>query len=154
MTTILTKQMLIDAEACEDQVAAFERLFGDSVNVTVAKARKVAKVFEWDFARRFLDAEGLAEYDRAMDAAWAEYERVTALDRAEYERVTALDRAEYNRVRDAAWAEYERVTALDRAEYERVTAPAWAEYKRVTAPAWAKAYIATCKRRAALKGDE
>ena len=118
MAAILTKQMLIDAKACEDQVAAFERLFGDSVNVTVAKARKVAKVFEWDFARRFLDAEGLAECERVTAAALAEYERVRAAAWAEYKRVTAPALAEYERVRAAAWAKAYIATCKRRAGFK------------------------------------
>lgn len=52
MKAAITKQMLVDANACSEQVEAFARLFGDSVNVTVAKARKVAHVFDWGFATR------------------------------------------------------------------------------------------------------
>jgi tryptophan-rich sensory protein len=137
MTALFTKQMLIDARACSAQVEAFERLFGDSVNVTVAKARKVADVFDWDFATRFLDAEGLAEYERVRGPAWAEYERVVGPAWTEYKRVEG-----------PALAEYERVEGPALAEYERVEGPAWTEYKRAEGAAWAAAYIATCKRRA------
>jgi hypothetical protein len=69
MSAIFTKQMLIDANACSGQVAEFERLFGDSVVVTVAKARKVADVFDWNFAAQFLDDEGRTEYERVTAAA-------------------------------------------------------------------------------------
>jgi len=127
MTAKFTLEQLIDADACSEQVALFKATFGDSVNVTVAKARKVAGLFDWDFAMRFLDAEGKAEYKRAIAPAWAEYERAIA----------------------PAWAEYERAIAPALAEYERVRDAAWAEYERAIAPAWASAYIATCKRRAA-----
>ena len=141
MSAIFTKQMLTDAEACSGQVAEFERLFGDSVVVTVAKARKVVNVFDWNFAAQFLDDEGRTEYERAKAPALAGYRRVTAAAWAEYDRA-----------KSAAWAEYERVTAAAWAEYERVTAPALAEYDRAKAPAWAAAYIATCKRR--VKGGK
>ena len=152
MSAIFTKQMLTDAEACSGQVAEFERLFGDSVVVTVAKARKVVNVFDWNFAAQFLDDEGRTEYERAKAPALAGYRRVTAPALAGYRRVTAAAWAEYDRAKSAAWAEYERVTAAAWAEYERVTAPALAEYDRAKAPAWAAAYIATCKRR--VKGGK
>jgi hypothetical protein len=121
---IITKQMLIDADACSDQVDLFEKTFGDSVVVTVKRAEKVAHLFRWGWASCLLDAQGRAELDRARAAAWAEYDRVEA----------------------AALAEYERVIAPALAEYERVRAAAWAEYERVTATAWASAFIDMHKR--------
>lgn len=58
--------------ACADQAAEFERLFGQSVTVTVAKARKVAQVFDWNWAAdAFLKAPALAEYARATAPAFA-----------------------------------------------------------------------------------
>lgn len=93
MTAIFTLKMLTDARACSAQVDLFRSTFGNRVNVTVARARKVADKFGWNFAVRFLDDEGKAEYERVNGAAWAEYERVCG---------AAL--AEYNRVRGPAWA--------------------------------------------------
>ena len=82
MTAIITLKQLTDARACSEQVKRFEATFGDSVNVTVAKARKVAGKFDWNFAVLFLDDEGSdaykaarapadAAYEAAMAAAWA-----------------------------------------------------------------------------------
>ena len=121
---IVTKQMLIDAKACSDQVDLFEKTFGDSVVVTVKRAEKVAHLFDWEWAAQLLDAQGRAEYDRVEAAAWAEYKRVTAPARAELDRVIA-----------DAWAEYKRVIAA-----------AWAEYHRARATAWATAFINMHKR--------
>jgi hypothetical protein len=115
---IVTKQMLIDADACPSQVDLFEKTFGESVVVTVKRAEKVAALFDWDLAAQLLDAQGWAEYIRAADAALAEYKRVQAPAATEYDRVRA-----------AAWAEYNRVGG----------ATAWDEYNRVIAPAWATA---------------
>ena len=129
MSAIITLQMLLDESACKAQVEKFRELFGESVNVTVAEARKVADKFDWRFAVRFLDAEGRADYERVTGPAWAEYERA----------------------RRAAWAAYRRVRGPAWADYDRVTGPAWAEYERVTGPAWASAYIATCARRKAVR---
>ena len=131
--------MLENAKACQQQIDLFRALFGESVVVTVARARKVSDQFDWGYAERFLDALGLAEYDRVLATAWAEYRRVRAPALAEYDRVLATALAECGRVRASAWAEYDRVRAL-----------ALAEYRRVRASAWASAYIATHKRVAAV----
>jgi hypothetical protein len=101
---IITKQMLIDADAFTEQVDLFEETFGDSVVLTVKRAEKIAALFHWDLAIRLLDAQGRAEYESAAAAAWAEYHRATAPAEAEYERVTAPALAEYNRAVAAAWA--------------------------------------------------
>ena len=101
----ITIQMLHDKGACPDQVALFEELFGDVVEVTEEACIAVAGSFDW---------------------AWAARNLLTAPARVEYERVTAPARVEYERVTAAAWAEYERVTAAAWAEYDRVTAAAFA----------------------------
>ena len=129
---IITKQDLINANACTEQVELFEEIFGDSVIVTVSRVKKVANLFDWDWAMCLLDAQGLAEYKRVRAPALAEYRRVIDAARAELDRVEA-----------AAWAEYRRVIAPARAELDRVEAAAWAEYRRVIAPAWATAFINT-----------
>ena len=138
MSAIFTAAMLEEAKACQPQIDLFRALFGESVVVTVARARKVSGQFDWDYASRFLDAVGQDEYDRVRALAWAEYRRVRDLAWAEYERVLAPALAEYRRALAPAWA-----------EYKRVQAPASAEYRRARAPAWASAYIATHKRAAA-----
>ena len=98
------------AKACPEQVALFRAHFGDGGTVTLAKVRKVAGLFSWDWAARFL----------LSPASWAEYKRVTVPARAEYERVIA-----------SAWAQYERVIVPAWAQYGRVRASAWfAGWKR------------------------
>ena len=89
------------AKACPEQVALFRAHFGDGGTVTLAKVRKVALLFNWDWAARFL----------LSPASWAEYERVKVLARAEYRRVTASALAEHDSVTALAWAEYARVKA-------------------------------------------
>ena len=74
---IITKQMLIDAHACSDQVYLFEKTFGDSVVVTVKRAEKVAHLFDWNWAGHLLDAPARAEY-RPLLTGFAEYKRVKA----------------------------------------------------------------------------
>ena len=87
MSAIITATMLENARACSEQVMLFRATFGESVNVTIARARKVANKFDWNFAVRFLDAEGQSEYKRVRGLALAEYERVKGPAWAEYERV-------------------------------------------------------------------
>jgi len=124
MTAIITLKQLTDARACSEQVERFEATFGDSVNVTVARARKVSGLFDWDFAVRFLDGEGKAAYEAAVAPAYAAYKAARA----------------------TAYAAYDAATATAAAAYDAATATAYAAYKAARATAWASAYIATCKR--------
>ena len=86
-SAVFSLKMLTDARACSEQVDLFRKTFGESVNVTVARACKVADKFDWDFASRFLDDEGKAEYERVRGPALAEYQRVSSPAWAEYQRV-------------------------------------------------------------------
>ena len=143
---IITKQDLINANACNEQVNLFEKTFGDSVVVTVEQAKKVAHLFDWGLAVQLLDGQGRAEYWRDAAIAWAEHQRVREAAWAEYKRVTSAAQVEYERVAEPARVEYERVQAPAWAEYQRVAEPARAEYKRATATAWATAFINMHKR--------
>ena len=115
MTNTLTIKDLRAANACADQVKLFKKHFGDGGTVTLAKVRKVASLFDWN---------------------WAALHLLSPAGRAEYERVTASALAKYKRVRASAWAKYDRVIVPARAEYDRVIVPAWAEYERAKASAW------------------
>ena len=91
---IITKQMLLDAKACDPHnIKLFERTFGDSVVMTVAKAREVAGPFNsvesfWKWAAiEFLDDEAQAEYDRDIDAGVKEYFQTHSL--LEFHRTVA-----------------------------------------------------------------
>ena len=75
---IFTAAMLEEAKACQPQIDLFRALFGESVVVTVARAHEVSDQFDWEYAARFLDAVGQAEYERVQDLALAEYRRVRA----------------------------------------------------------------------------
>ena len=78
MSATFTAAMLEEAEACRPQIDLFRATFGESVVVTVARARRVSDQFDWGYAERFLDAVGLAEYDRVRALALAEYRRAQA----------------------------------------------------------------------------
>ena len=104
MTAIITLKQLTDARACSEQVALFEATFGDSVNVTVAKALKVAGKFDWHFAVLFLDDEGSAAYEAARAPADAAYEAAMAPADAAYEAAMAPAAAAYEAAMAPAWA--------------------------------------------------
>jgi len=68
----VTAQMLRDRNACEDQVAIFEREWPDGVNVGIRAARKAVKLgldLEW-FAETFLPPAAWADYEKAIAPAW------------------------------------------------------------------------------------
>ena len=110
----LTANDLEKAHACQLQIWRFRKHFGDGGTVTLAKVRKVAALFNWDWAApHLLSPKSRAEYRRVTASAWAEYNRATAAARAEYEPTAS------------AWAEYDRARASALAEYERATASAW-----------------------------
>jgi hypothetical protein len=142
----MTKQMLIDADACRNQVDLFEKTFGDSVTVTIKRAEKVANLFHWNWATHFLDSQGRTEYMRVQASALAKYLRVELTAFAEYDRVTASAWVEYQPVNAIERAKYWRFTANALAECRLVQANAWAEYQRVKAIAWASAFIDMHKR--------
>ena len=101
---IITKQMLIDADACSDQVDLFEKTFGDSVVVTVSRAKKVAHLFDLGWAAQLLDAQGRDEYQRVEPAAQAQYRRAWSAALDEHKCVEATALAEYDRTKASAWA--------------------------------------------------
>jgi cell division septum initiation protein DivIVA len=129
------------AGACQDQVDLFRKHFKGGGTVTLARARKVASLFDWDWAaRHLLSSAGQADYERVKAPALADYQRVEVPALADYQRVKASAWADYERVKAPAWAEYQRVKASAWAEYQRATAPAWAEYQRAMASAWFAAW--------------
>ena len=62
--------------ACSEQVELFEKLFGDSVEVTEELCLKHAGDFNWNFARQLLSGPAWAEYDKVCGLARAEYDKV------------------------------------------------------------------------------
>ena len=57
-----------EAGACAKQVRRFKKMFGEEVNVTITKAKEVAKIFDFDWA-----ADNLLNYD-AVNQWWREYD--------------------------------------------------------------------------------
>jgi hypothetical protein len=114
----ITSKLLKRKRACREQVALFEKLFPNGVEVTEAICVAHADKFNFHWA-----AENLLSA-----SAWAEYKRVKDSVQAEYQRNL-----------DAAWAEYQRIVAPTGAEYERAVAASWPEYRRNIAVAFARA---------------
>jgi len=100
----LTANDLEKAHACQLQIWLFREHFGDGGTVTLAKVRKVAALFDWDWAaEHLLSRKSLAEYKRVRASALAGYDRATASAWAEYERATAPALARHDRARASAW---------------------------------------------------
>ena len=137
---IITKQMLLDKKACADQVELFEATFGDSVVVTVARAKKFAGLFNWKWgyaAARMLD-----------DAAFAEYYRDIAPAQTKYYQDTSAGFAEWRRTPPPTYVllfPTEGESAFTK--YNHILATALAEYSLAMATAFAKAFINMHKRR-------
>jgi hypothetical protein len=140
----ITLQQLIDAKACPQQVELFRKHFGESVRVTVPKARKYAQAFSWDFAaRHFLDASALKAYDEATASAWEVYRESTASARKAYREApaSASARKAYDGVIASARKAYDEVIASARKTYDEVIASARKAYSEVVAVAFAAAYL-------------
>ena len=144
---IFTAAMLRDAHACQPQVNLFIATFGGRVQVTAARARKVASLFDWNYARVFLDKPALAEYYDACDATLVDNGKVCGAALAKYDKVCDAALAEYDKARDAAWAKYCKARDDARAKYDVVHDAERTKYDVVRAVAWACGYIATSNRK-------
>lgn len=130
MSAIITTAQLEALDACEEQLAEFRRLFPTgTAEVTVSRAKKLAQVFDWDWA-----AENLLTDNNA----WADYEAAYASACADYKAAYASAGADYKAARASALAD---VLAPALAAYNAATASAGAAYKTATAEAFARAYI-------------
>ena len=122
--SVITHDWLAKHGACEIQRKVFAAEWPDGVVLSEQSLYRAAELgldLGW-FAREYLPAPLLAEYQRQRRPL-----------RAEYERQVALLLAEYQRQRAPLWAEYQRQEAPLLAEYERQVAPLLAEYQRQVA---------------------
>ena len=75
----ITLEQLRAEKACPDQLAKFQELFGNSVEVTQELCIRHASDFDFGWAaRHLLRASAWAECERVRAPAYAEYERATA----------------------------------------------------------------------------
>ncbi len=150
---ILTLQQLCDIGACDTQVELFKQHFGDSVLVTVARAKKFSTVFDFNFAaRHFLSAAALKVYDDARAREWKVYEDAYAVARKVFDDACAREWKVYNDARAREWKVYEDAYAVARKVFDDACArarkvcddaraAAWKVYDDARAVAFATAYI-------------
>lgn len=138
---LLTYQTLLEHGACSDYRIPFEKLFQESVLVTVELA--VAQALDWSWtwaAEELLSPKGRAAYDAIAHPAEDEYRAVMApLWRAESETVDkardAYRRAEQDyKASHGGVMDYEGWDAAD-AAYNAVMAPALEAQKVAQGPA-------------------
>ncbi len=107
MSAIITAAQLEALDACEEQLAEFRRIFPTgTAEVTVSRAKKLAQVFDWDWAAKNLltDDNARAGYKAACASARAGYKAVCASARAGYKAACASARAGYEAVCAEAFA--------------------------------------------------
>ena len=102
--TVITAKMLRAKNACENQVAIFEREWPKGARPTLKNIRRATELgldVDW-FARTFLDAPAWAAYKDARAAAWAAYKDARAAARVPYKEAKAPARVAYEEARAAA----------------------------------------------------
>ena len=79
MPAYLTVYDLYDRNACEDQVLAFQRLFGDAAEVTARNLRRAQRAgLNTDWCDILLTPEALKVYDETCAPAWNVYDEACA----------------------------------------------------------------------------
>ncbi len=132
---ILTLQQLRDVRACDAQVELFKQHFGDSVLVTVARAKKFSTVFTFDFAaRHFLSTAARKVYNDSCAREWKVYEDACAPAWKVCDDACAAAWKVYKDARAAAWKAYGGARAAARKVYKDACAAAWKVYDDTCAP--------------------
>lgn len=92
----ITLHQLRLARACPEQIAEFERRFGDSIEVTEEACLAVADVFDWFWAAaHLLSVDSLRSYNRDMAALFIVDSRLLSVEQLHAVRAAAFARA-YN----------------------------------------------------------
>ena len=74
----ITKKMLEEKDACNQQVKLFEEVFGDSVDLTKVSIEDAIKFdINWA-ANNFLEATALEEYKKIQAPTLEEYKKIQA----------------------------------------------------------------------------
>lgn len=111
----ITYSLLVEKNACSEQLALFKEHFGEvkPIPLTKAVAAKFGSLFSIQWAaKHLLNKEYYVEYQKAIAPAWAEY----------------------NKVGHTAWE-----------EYAKVNAPFWIKFKKAQAQAQAQAFVCIYK---------
>ena len=97
----ITLKQLRRAGACEPQVQLFKTTFGQSAEVNLETALKMAQKFDWNWAAaNLLPAPAWKAYEEAMAPAWKAYDEARAQASKAYKEATA-----------PAWKAYEEARA-------------------------------------------
>src|SRR5574340_188112 len=123
----ITKQMLLDKEACSNQVELFVSLFGEEVKVTKANCLKAWKVgidFNWA-ANNLLSPSQLEAYK--------------AIEQPSLKAYGAIERSAlkaYKAIEQPALEAYEAIKQPALEAYEAIKQPALKAYEAIKQPAW------------------
>jgi len=123
----ITKKLLIEKEACADQVETFAREWPDGVEVYEAACLRAVRLgldLDWA-ARRLLSKRARAKYVKAIAQARKEYKKAIAPAEEAYRKAIAPVKA------IAPWDEKAATT-----EYAKAEAPVWAKYQKAVALAF------------------
>ena len=151
----ITVEWLRKFGACPGQVAIVEREWPRGIPVTVASARRAARLLNVDWLINHLphdlrDAYRrgrkpqlaaydrgrkplLTKYQRVLEPVWDEYKRECDRLFAVYDRERRPVGDEYQRVCKRLWDEYQRACRPLLDEYQRGRRPLWGEYQRAIA---------------------
>jgi hypothetical protein len=125
---IITRKMLRQQHACPNQVARFQELFGDAVEVTVELAVKHAQDFNWDWAAwSLLSAAGYSAYNAAMAEVRRTYDAALAAAERAYDAALAAAERAYDAALAEARLAFEEALAAPRRAYNAACARAFAE---------------------------
>jgi hypothetical protein len=123
----ITLKSLQRLHACKPQVALFQELFGESVEVTEELCVKHARDFDWCWAaEHLLTKTQQGVYDEATAPAWKVYGEATAPAWKVYNDTWAALKV-YDDTRTAAWKVCDEATAADSKVYDEATAAAFAK---------------------------
>jgi hypothetical protein len=116
MTKRIIVAQLEAANACQEQIDLFERLFGNSVVLTEELVLEHYSSFDVEWAAEcLLSSSAYAVYSLAATSAWAEYKKITDPAYEEYA----------NGPRACCWAEYKKIEISALEEYKKACALAF-----------------------------
>ena len=127
----ITAELLRSKGACRDQVALFEKHFPKGATVTVSRCKKVARIFDWDWAAATL----------LSDTAAKAYSEACAPAAKAYYEACAPARKAYNEACITALKAYDEACAPASKAYDEACITAMKAYNEACATAFANAAI-------------
>lgn len=137
----ITYSLLVQQDACHDQLALFKKHFGKvkAIPLTKKVVAKFCNVFDiiWA-AQKFLTKEDSEKFWKAKNAAYSKYRKVTT---TAYEKYKKAKNVAYSKFESGtAHAGYWKIDDLGLAEYMKVREISMEEYNKVNDTARAKYY--------------